>query len=159
MGILQTSFQSSFGQQSLYDAAGRRKVGRLLELMGEEHVATYDSFTWAAAVPAVVADAENGIAARAGIPAEDRYDIDTVLRKFDEQFGVHKYRSIKSQEFLRSERRNKSMMSFIADLKNKAKHCEYGEKEERMVIDMIINKCKNSRMTEKLMELATAISP
>ena len=130
MGILQTSFQSSFGQQSLYDAAGRRKVGRLLELMGEEHVATYDSFTWAPAVPAVRADAENGIAARAGIPAEDRCDIDTVLRKFDEQFGVHKYRSIKSQVFLRNEGGDKSIMNFIADLNNKGKPVNMAKKKK-----------------------------
>ena len=90
--------------KSLYDANGRRKVDQLLKFMGPRHVLTYDSFSWEPGVEAVAADEANGIAAVAAIPAESKHDLDTVFQKFDTFFGVHKYRSIKRQEFLRAKR-------------------------------------------------------
>ena len=51
------------------------------------------------------------------------------------------------------------MQGFIAELKQTAKHCDYGDKEEGIgdkeegiVIDMLINHVNNSRILEKLME-------
>lgn len=41
----------------------------------------------------MVADADRGIAAVAGRPAEDQYDLDTVFVKFDQHWGVAKYRT------------------------------------------------------------------
>ena len=106
--------------KGLYNADGQRKVGKLLEKMGPDHVRTYDTFQWNPAVAAVPADPANGIEARAAVPAEDKYDLDCVFAKFDTHFGVHKFRSIKRQEFLNTVRDPKqSIMNFTADLRPK----------------------------------------
>ena len=147
-------FQIHLDAKGLHEANGRRKVGQLLKFMGPEHVATYDSFTWRPARPAVEADPDNNIVAVPADPGEDQYDLDHVFAKFDSHFGVHRYRNIKRQEFLSTTRRkDQTIMNFISDLRTKAKHCNYGELEEGIIIDMIINKANDSRCTEKLMEL------
>ncbi len=143
--------------KGLHIANGRQKVGQLLKLMGRSHIATYDTFTWLPAVPAVEADEDRGIEAQAAIPAQDRYNIDHVFAKFDEHFGVHRFRSIKRQEFLSTVRGEKqSVMGFIAELKRKAEYCDYGDTRDSMICDMIINRINDSRCTERLMELPDA---
>ena len=84
-------FRIHLNSRGLHEAPGRRKVGQLLEHMGEKHVDTYDTFTWEPAVVAVEADQENGIVAVAACPAEDENNLDDVFKKFDAQFGVHKF--------------------------------------------------------------------
>ena len=59
----------------LHDAPGRRKVGKLLDCTGEDHIHIYDTFTWAPAIDEVPTYAENGIEAVAAQPGEDRYDL------------------------------------------------------------------------------------
>ena len=49
-------FEVHLDSKGLHAAEGRQKVGQLLKCMGREHVATYDTFTWAPAIPAVVAN-------------------------------------------------------------------------------------------------------
>lgn len=95
----------------LHDKPGRRKVGVLLANMGRDSIKIYDSFTWREAV-----EGEEG---REGSPAEDKYNLETVLEKFDAHFGVHTYRNIKRQEFLNTRRGTLSIMDYIADLKRK----------------------------------------
>ena len=148
------SFLIHLDAQGLENASGRRKVGQLLQHMGLQHVKTYDSFVWAPEVAAIAADAEHGIEGRAPVAAENKHDLDTVLRKFDEQFGVHRFRNVKRQEFLSVSRNSsQSIMGFISDLRSKARYCEYGDKEEGIIIDMIINKIRDEKCTERLMEL------
>jgi hypothetical protein len=53
--------------QGLDEASGRRKVGQLLQHMGLKHVNTYDSFSWAPAVPGITADVDRGIQAREAV--------------------------------------------------------------------------------------------
>ena len=147
-------FEIHLDAKGLFDAVGRRKVGQLLKCMGREHVTTYDTFTFAPRIPAVVADDERGIAARPEVPAEDRYNLNTVFEKFDAHFGVHRYRSIKRQDFLSCTRGPKqTVQSFIAELKRKAQHCDYGDREEGLIVDMLINRVHDPKCTEKLMEL------
>ena len=147
-------FEVHLDSKGLHAAEGRQKVGQLLKCMGREHVATYDTFTWAPAIPAVVADADRGIAAQPEVPAEDKYHLETVFAKFDAHFGVHRYRSIKRQDFLSCTRGPKqSVQSFISDLKRKAQHCDYGDHEEGLIVDMLINRVRDQKITEKLMEL------
>ena len=108
---------------------------------------------WREGVPAVVANADEGIEARAAIPGEDKYNLNHVFVKFDEHFGVHRYRSIERQEFLKTTRGSKqSMMSFIVELK-KAEYGDYGEKKDSFFCEMVINKINDSWCTEWLMEL------
>ena len=68
-------FEVHMDSKGLHAAEGRQKVGQLLKCMGREHVATYDTFTWAPAIPAVVTDADRGIAAQPEVPAEDKYHL------------------------------------------------------------------------------------
>lgn len=149
------SFQIFLDSKGLHEANGRRKVGQLLKCMGVDHIRTYDTFTWAPGVPAVQADPDAGIEAVPARPAEDKYHLETVFTKFDAQFGVHRFRSIKRQEFLSIERgENEGVMKFIANLKRAARHCSYGDREEEFVCDMVINRVRDRACTEKLMELS-----
>ena len=45
------------------------------------------------------------------------------------------------------------MMSFIAELKKKAEYCDYGDKKDSVICDMVINKINDNHCTERLMEL------
>jgi len=147
-------FEIHLDAKGLHDAQGRRKVGQLLKHMGSDHVVTYDSFIWAPAVAAVPADEANGIAEIPEIPAEDKYNLQTVFAKFDSHFGVHRYRNIKRQEFLSTQRQpGQSIMTFISDLRAKARYCDYGALEEGIIIDMVINRVSDAKCTERLMEL------
>ena len=47
------------------------------------------------------------VVAVAAVPAEDRHNLDDIFAKFDQHFGVYRFRSIKRQEFLRSTGRPK----------------------------------------------------
>ena len=76
-------------------------MGQLLKYMGKSHIATYDTFTWREEVPASVANPDQGIEACTAIPGEDKYNLDHVFAKFDQHFGVHRYRSIKRQNSLK----------------------------------------------------------
>lgn len=67
-----------------------------------EHIVTYDTFTRNPEIPAVEADAVQGNEPRNAISDEDKYALPTVFPKFDQQFGVHRFCSIKRQEFLQS---------------------------------------------------------
>ena len=126
------SFLIHLDGKGLYFTKGRCKVGQLLKHMGKTHIATYDTFTWREKVPVIVANAAEGKDARAAIPGEDKNNLDHVFVKFDQHFGVHRYRSIKRQEFLKTTHDSKqSMMSFIAELKKKAKYCDYGDKKRQ----------------------------
>lgn len=134
----------------LDDKPGRRKVGVLLSNMGRECVKIYDSFVWA---PEVRADEDRGIEHR---EAEDKYNLNTVLAKFDHHFGVHNFRNIKRQEFLSTKRGNMSVMDFIAELQRKAEYCQYGDHKDGFICDMIINGINDKKCSEKLMEIPAA---
>ena len=58
------------------------------------------------------------------VAAENPDDLDTVLLKFDTHYGHKKYRSIKRQAFFdRKQKENEPIMSFVADIKMKAREC------------------------------------
>ena len=44
-------------------------------------------------------------------------------------------------------------MNFIAELKRKARYCQYGDKEESFICDMVINRVNDAKCSERLMEL------
>ncbi|KAH3863591.1 hypothetical protein DPMN_026579 [Dreissena polymorpha] len=115
--------------------------------MGRECVKIYDSFVW---MPEVLADEDSGNAHR---PAEDRYDLDTVLTKFDHHFDVHYFRNIKRQEFLNTKRGQLSVMDYIAELQRKAEFCQFRAQKDGFMCDMIINGINDKKCSEKLMEI------
>ncbi len=45
-------------------------------------------------------------------------------------------------------------MKYISNLKRAARHCSYGEQEEGLICDMVINRVRDKKWTEKLMELS-----
>ena len=63
-------FEIHLDANGLYGADGRQKVNQLLKCMGQQSIAVYNSFTWAAGIPATPADEENGVEAQEGIPGE-----------------------------------------------------------------------------------------
>ena len=136
----------------LDDKPGKRKVGQLLKCMGLDCIKIYDTFEWAAGIPAVQEDADRGIVAQAAVPAEDKHNLDHVFKKFDNHWGVHRYRTIKRQEFLDTAREDKQpIMDFIAELKRKAEYCEYGDKKASFIFDKVINGVKDTRCSERLL--------
>ena len=90
-------FEIHLDASGLYGVDGREKVRQLLKCMGQQSIEIYNSFTWAAAIPAIPADEENDIEAQEEIPGENKHDMQTVFNKCDAYFGVHQYKSIKRQ--------------------------------------------------------------
>ena len=140
------SFAINLDAAGLHDSPGRRKVGNLLRAMGPEAVKIYDTFEW---LPAVAATETTP-----GRAAEDKYSLDDVLSKFDNYFGVRKYRSLKRQEFLDTKRKTEEgIMDFVTRLRSKADHCEYGEAKDSFIVDKIINCVGEERCVERLLEI------
>ncbi|XP_033118298.1 uncharacterized protein LOC117117925 [Anneissia japonica] len=88
-------------------------------------------------------------------PAEDKDDLETVLRKFDSHYAQdRKYCAIKREAFLdRVQMEDEQVMDFVADIKFKNKQCEYGPAEESVVVDKIIHGMKDRFMKIRLLEL------
>ena len=89
-------FETHLDANGLYGVDGREKVRQLLKCMGQQSI-EINSFTWAAAIPAIPADEENDVEAQEEIPGENKHDLQTVFSKFNAYFGVHQYKSIKRQ--------------------------------------------------------------
>lgn len=134
--------------KGLDQADGKRKVAVLLTCMGDEAIRLYSTFTFN---PAVAADEDAGIVAQ---PAEDKNDLETVLRKFDGHYGCKKYRNVRRQAFLnRQQADGESIMNFIADLKHKIKDCEYGDAAESILCDRIIQGIRDEHVKTRLLDL------
>ena len=126
--------------------ANQRKVGLLLNALKYDGIKLYDTFEWLPAVPA------NGN--QPAKPAEDKHDLETVLRKFDDHYSNKQFRSIRRQEFLdRMQNNNETIMDFIADLKSKIKDCDYGTAEDSLLVDRIMNGVRDSHVKLRLMDL------
>ncbi len=139
----------------LDEKPGKRKVGQLLKCMGMEAVRIYDTFEFMEAVAAVEADPDNGIVAVPGRAGENKHDLDTVFKKFDQHWGTGSYRALKRQEFLDIKRtEGQSIMDYITHLKREAEHCDFGAVKESFICDKIINSVQDSRCSERLLELA-----
>ena len=82
--------------KGLHNAKGMRKAGQLLKSMGVEHMRIYDTFVWTADIAAVDTYPDHGIEAVPAQPAEDKHDLDSVIKTFGAQFGIHQFRSIQS---------------------------------------------------------------
>ena len=101
---------------------------------GVDAIWIYDSFEFAAATAPIEADEESGQPAVPGRPAEDRHDLETVMRKFDKHWGTGTFRSMKRQSFLDIKRQdNESIMDFIAKLKREAEHCAFGDMRDSFI--------------------------
>ena len=141
----------------LDDKPWRRKVGQLLKCMGLEAIKIYDTFEWAPALEAVAANPNTFVEAVEARAAENKYDLDTVFRKFDMHFGVRNYRVMKRQAFLDLKRsKQQTVMDFVTVLKREAEYCEFGEMKDSLICDKIINTIQDSRCSERLLELDDA---
>lgn len=148
--------------KGLDDKPGKRQVGTLLQNMGMECIKIYDTFEWAPAVQAIAADADNNIAAVPARPAEDKANLQHVFQKFDQYWGVNRYRAIKRQEFLDTKRQKNDkgelepIMDFITKLRRKAEYCEFDNKKDSFICDKIINGIQDSRCAERLLDIPDA---
>ena len=134
--------------RDLDNAAGKRKVSLLLHFLGHDGVKLYNTFVFR---PAVAADDANNIIA---VPEEDKNVLNTVLGKFDEHYGRGKMRNLKRQAFLvRTKRDDESAMDFIADLRHKVQACEYGDAEESILCDKIVDGMKDEKTRAELLNL------
>ena len=62
---------------------------------------------------------------------------------------------MKRQKFLDIKRGEKqSIMDYIAELKREAEHCDFGDKQESLICDEIINGVRDTRCSERLLELS-----
>ena len=91
--------------KGLDEKPGKRKVGTLLQCMGMECIKIYDTFEWAPAIAAIAANADNHIEAVPARAAEEKTNLQHVFQKFDQYWGVNRYRAIKRQEFLDMKRK------------------------------------------------------
>ena len=57
-------FEIHLDANGRYGVDGREKVRQLLKCMGQQSTEIYNSFTWAAAIPAIPADEENDVEAQ-----------------------------------------------------------------------------------------------
>ena len=147
-------FRVQLAAAGLDDKPGKRQVNTLLKNMGIECIKLYDSFEWAPEIPAVAADPANGVEAVERVPAEDKENLEHVFRKFDQHWGVQRYRSIKRQEFLDVKRgESQPIMDFIVELKRKAELCDFGDQKESLICDKIINGVEDERCTERLLDI------
>jgi transposase InsO family protein len=144
--IWKQQFQIYMAARDLEAAPGRRKVNMLLHLLGQDSIKLFNTFVFA---PAQAAEGDN-----LAVAAENPDDLDAVLLKFDTHYGHKKYRSIKRQAFFdRKQKENEPIMSFVADIKMKAKECEYGAAEESVLVDKIINGVKDRHIKIRLLDL------
>ena len=90
------SFIIYLSARDLDNAAGKRKVSLLLHFLGQDGVKLYNTLAFRPAVAADDGYANNVIA----VPGEDRNDLNTVLAKFEEHYGLSKMRNLKRQAFL-----------------------------------------------------------
>lgn len=127
-------FEVYLEAKDLATAPGKRTVNILLHLLGQDGIKLYNTFDFRTAV---AADPDQGIQAIVG---EDKYDLQTVLRKFDNHYGKGKLRNLRRQSFLkRKQQADESVMDFVADLKHLVQSCEYGQIEESILCDRIID--------------------
>jgi hypothetical protein len=78
---------------------------------------------------------------------EDKLDYDIVLQKFDEHFDPPKREVEERFKFYtRSKKNNEPIEDYIADLKEKAKTCNFGELTESLVRDMVILDIKDKTL-------------
>jgi len=147
-------FRVRLAAAGLDAAPGKQQTNQLLKCMGIDCIKLYDTFEWEAQVVAVEADDARGIVAVPARPAEDKNDLETVLKKFDAHWGVLRFRSLKRQEFLDTKRgSSQSIMDFIAELKRKAAYCEYGENSDSFICDKIINGVNDEKCSERLLDI------
>lgn len=132
--------------RALDDASGKRQVNLLLHLLGDEGIKLYNTFEFRAAR---AAQGDNP-----AVVAEDREDLEVVLQKFDNHYGHKKYRALKRQAFLnRKQNDGESIMDFVADIKDKVKDCDYGDAQESVLIDKIINGVQDTHVQMRLLDL------
>ena len=132
-------FQVYLSATDLEEVNGKGKVSLLLHFLGPDRIKLYTAFD---VRPAAEANSDSNIV---GVPAEDKYNLETVLLKFDQHYGNGKLPNIRRKESLgRNRHTHESLMNFIADLKKKILMCEYGEVEESLLCDRIVEGIQNT---------------
>ena len=134
------SFTIYLVAKGLDTSSGKRKVNLLLHFLGPDGQKLFNTFVFAPA---------NG-----DIAAESAENLDTVIRKYDEHYGRGKSRMTHRQSFLsRGQEPGESIIDYIADLKHLASLCEYGDLEQSLLVDRILNGVSNQHCKTRLYDM------
>lgn len=84
---------------------------------------------------------------------EEEKDFDILLNKFDEYFDPPKRETEERHKFYtRSKKNNEPIEAYIADLKEKAKTCNFGDLTDSLVRDMVILDIKDKHLRKILFQ-------
>ena len=84
---------------------------------------------------------------------EDKNDFDILLSKLDEYFDPPKRETEERFKFYtRSKKNNEAIEDYIADLKEKAKTCNFGDLSESLVRDMVILDIKDKTLRQMMFQ-------
>ena len=141
-------FEMYMRSKDIDKAEGPKQVAVLLTAMGGDAVKLYYTFAFA---PAVAADEAHNIAA---IPAQNKDSLADVLVKFDQHYGVKRFRNVRRQAFHnRRQEDGESVMSFISDLQHQVTDCEYGTASSSLLCDRIVQGIRDEHVKMRLLDL------
>lgn len=84
---------------------------------------------------------------------EEKEDYDVLLSKFDEYFDPPKRETEERYKFYtRSKKNNETIEAYIADLKEKAKTCNFGDLSDSLIRDMVILDVKDKHLRKILFQ-------
>ena len=123
----------------------RQQAMVLLNLAGPEAAERERSFTYAPAVPA--GDGQ------AAVPAESRYDVTVLKRKFTELCTPKKNVILERHYFnSRSQLSGESFGTFLSDLRIKASSCEFGDLHDELIRDRIVTGVQSDVIRKQLLQ-------
>ncbi|XP_077976145.1 uncharacterized protein LOC144432016 [Styela clava] len=123
------------------DKTDKAKACILLNLIGKEGREKEESFTYEAA--------------EGDVPAESRDDPECLKRKFAEICLPKSNIGLTRHHFnTRAQMPGESIQSFVVDLKNKAKSCEFGDLKDELIKDRFLTGVHNDNLRRQLLKEA-----
>ena len=114
------------------EADGARKVALLLTVAGPQAIEIYNTFTFGA--------------------AQDRDDLDKVLKNFDDYCTPQKNEVYERFVFRsRVQKQGESFDAFLTDLKKKAQTCNFDRLKDSMIRDQVVFGIFDKKVREKML--------
>lgn len=127
-----------------------RKAMLLLNLAGSEAIQKEQSFVYRPAVPAVAA--VGNVPAQPAVPAEDRLSVAVLKSKFEELCSPQRNTIMERYAFnSRSQLPDESFNSFYAELRVKARSCDFNVLEEDLIRDKIVIGIRDDNVRKQLL--------
>ena len=123
----------------------RQKAMLLLNMAGHEAMERERAFVYAAAIPA---EGDNP-----AVPAETRFDVEVLKRKFSQLCEPRKNIIMERHLFnSRVQGAGESFENFLSEVKVKATTCEFGNLHDELVRDRIVTGIKSSYIRKQLLK-------